>query len=327
MNRASPRLVGGFILGGVALLLLGIAWLASGRLFEKHFTFVVFFPEPVRGLEVGSAVTFSGVPIGQVRVIQVFMLTNTLELADRKPGSTTEVTIEVARRFLRVPPNAKSDFEDLDEWATAKLLAAKGLRAQLMSGSLVTGQLYIDLDFHPEIPERLSEIPARYPQLPSAPNDLALLRGKVESLVDKLAGLPLDRVVTDLAEALESIRDLARSPEVRGTLSSARRAADAMQGTLADVDRLVVELRAKVKEVEPGAVQAELSQVLAKMERSLDAIRAASTGAAGVEEQLDQTLREIGRAAASVRVLVDFLERHPESLLQGKAPSKGKEAR
>jgi len=325
MTRANPRLIGGFILGGVALLLLGISWLASSHLFEKRFTFVVFFPEAVRGLEVGSPVTFSGVPTGQVRAIQAYMTGKTKDVPGSTPGSEIEVTIQVSRRFIRVPPGSASDFEDLDDWEIAKLLTEKGLRAELMSGSLVTGQLYIDLDFHPELPARLSDIPTRYPQLPSAPNVMALLRGRIEKVLDKLAKLPFDRVANDLAEALEAVRDLARGPEIRAALASTADAGLEMKRTLADVDHLVIELQIKVKEIEPGAVQRDLRAALASAQQSLSALQVASSGAATVEGQLNRTLHEIGRAAVSVRVLVEFLERHPEALLEGKTSPKEKE--
>ena len=323
MTRANPRLIGSFILGGVALLLLGVSWLASGRIFEKRFTFVVFFSEPVRGLEVGSPVTFSGVPAGQVRAIQAYITGNAGGPAAAARSSEIEVTIRVSRGFIRVPPGSRSDVEDLDDWEIAEFLAKNGLRAQLMTGSLVTGQLYIDLDFHPDLPARLSTIPSRYPQLPSAPNDLALLRSRIERILDRLASLPLDRIAGDLAEALEAIRDLARGPEIRAALVAASGAGQEMKAAFSDLDRLAVDLRAKVKDVEPGALAKDLSSALAAAQQSLKTVEAAAAGASTVEAQLNQTLHEIGRAAVAVRVLVEFLDKHPEALVQGKtAPSK-----
>jgi len=323
MTRANPRLVGGFILGGVALALLGITWLASAHLFEKKHTFVVFFPQAVRGLEVGSPVTFSGVPVGQVKRIQVYM-TGT-DPRGGMPRSQIEVTIRVASDFVRAPPGVENEFEDLGAWELAQKLREQGLRAEVMNGSLVTGQLYIDLDFHPDLPARLADVKAPYPQLPSAPNPLEQLGDRVQETLDKISKLPLERVANDIAETLEAVRDLVREKEIRTALASASGAGREARKTLSDLDRLVLDAQAKLAQVDPGKVANDVGAALGAVERSLGALQGAVDGAGGVEAQLNQTLHEIGRAAVAVRTLAEYLERHPEALIGGKPAPKAKE--
>ena len=323
MTRANPRLVGGFILGGVSLALLGITWLASAHLFEKKHTFVVFFPQAVRGLEVGSAVTFSGVPVGQVKRIQVYMTGQNGR--GGTPRSQIEVTIRVASDFVRAPPGVENEFEDLGPWELATKLRDQGLRAEVMNGSLVTGQLYIDLDFHPDLPARMADLKTQYPQLPSAPNPLEQLGDRVQETLDKISKLPLERVANDLAETLEAIRDLAREKEIRGALASASGAGREARRTFVDLDKLVLDAQAKLAQVDTGKVASDVSAALSAAQQSLGALQGAVEGTGSVEAQLNETLHEVGRAAAAVRALAEYLERHPEALLGGKPSPKAKE--
>jgi len=316
MTRPNPRLIGGFILGGVGLAILGTAWLAFAHAAERKHTFVIFFPQAVRGLEVGSQVTLIGVPVGEVSRIQVYLTTP--DPHGGTPQSQIQVTVRVSGDFVRPPPGARNEFEGLAGWDLANRLRERGLRAEVMNASLVTGQLYIDLDFHPELPARMTDVKTDDPQLPSAPNSLELLGEHVRETLDRVSRLPLERIASDMAEALEAVRDLAREGEIRTALGAASGAGRGLEKTLADIDRLVVDAQGKLDEVEPGQVAREFSATLSALRQSLITLQGAVGGAGGMEADLDRTLHEIRRAAASVRTLAEYLERHPEALLDGK---------
>ncbi len=314
MTRANPKIVGAFILGGTLLLLVAVAALVSGRFFTRMTTFVVFFPESVRGLQIGSPVTFRGVPLGSVTGIEAFMT------GKKDVGIEIEVTFQVDLDRIHDPAGVVRQLRAMGPEEAAKYLAGEGLRAELQSTSLVTGQLYIDLDFHPDMEPRLVDMRTRYPQLPTAPTKLQLLGDKVEKLTTALANVPVDQIVKDLSEALVAIRDLAKAKEIRNALVAAGAAGENFSRTLAGVDRLVADVRNKVDAADVKLVVADLHATLAATQRGLNQIQVALEGTGGAQRELSHTLSEIARAAAAVRTLAEFLERNPSALVEGKKP-------
>jgi paraquat-inducible protein B len=318
MTRANPKVVGGFIIGGVLLLLLAIAALVSGKFFTNSTTFVSFFPESVRGLQIGSPVTFRGVPLGQVTAIEAFM-------TQKDVGIDIEVTYQVNLDRIHDPAGTVSALRRKGPVEAAKFLAEKGLRAELQNTSLVTGQLYIDLDFHPDQPPRMLDVATRYPQIPTAPTKLQMLSNRVEKLANAISELPFDEIAKDLSEMLRAIRDLAGSHEIRVALANAGAAGKDLSRTLGSVDRLVGDLRDKVSEADVRQIVADLHRTLSAAEAGLAQFQQTIAQTSGAQREFSHTLSEIARAAAAVRVLADYLERNPSSLLEGKpAPAKAK---
>lgn len=316
MTRANPKIVGGFIIGGTLLLLLAIAGLVSGKFNTKSTTFVSYFPESVRGLQIGSPVTFRGVPLGEVTAIEAYMV-------NKDAGIDIAVTYQVNLDRIHDPAGTATELKSKGAAEAARFLAGKGLRAELQSTSLVTGQLYIDLDFHPSQPPRMVDIQTAAPQIPTAPTKLQQLSERVEKFANALADLPLDEIGKTLNETLVAFRDLARSPEVRSTLSSAGAAGKDLSKTLGNLDSLVADLRGKVNEADVKQVVNDLHRTLEAAERGLAQIQQTVAGTAGAQAELSYTLSEIARAAAAVRVLAEYLERNPSSVLLGKpSPSK-----
>jgi paraquat-inducible protein B len=316
MTRANPKVVGGFIIGGTMLLLVAIAALVSGKFFTHNTTFVSFFPESVRGLQIGSPVTFRGVPLGQVTAIEAFM-------ARGGVGINIEVTYEVNLDRIHGTDGGANQLQGMSATAAAKLLGEQGLRAELQATSLVTGQLYIDLDFHPEQPPRMLDVPVRYPQIPTAPTKLQVLGDRIEKLATVIADLPFDQIAAELSQTLVAIRDLARSPEIRQVLVAAGGAGKDLSRTFANVDRLVVELRSKVGEADVRQIVNDLHGTLDAAEKGLVQIQATLANTSGAQREFSHTLSEISRAAAAIRVLAEYLERNPSSIVVGKpAPAK-----
>jgi paraquat-inducible protein B len=311
MMRANPKVVGGFIIGGTLLLLLAIASLVSGKFSTTNTTFVSFFPESVRGLQIGSPVTFRGVPIGQVTAIEAYMV-------HRDAGIDIAVTYQLNLDRIRDPGGTVKELKARGAKEAAAFLVGKGLRAELESTSFVTGQLYIDLDFRPEHPPRTVDIPVDFPQIPTAPTKLQQLSERVEKFANALSDLPLDQIAKTLEDTLAAFRDLARSPEVRSTLAAAGSAGKDLSKTLGNVDKLVADLRGKVSQADVALVVADLHRTLEAAERGLAQIQQTLAGTSGAQREFTHTLSEISRAAAAVRVLAEYLERNPSSLLDGK---------
>jgi paraquat-inducible protein B len=197
--------VGVFVLIAIVLAIMAIVIFGGGRLFEKRIGYVVYFDGSVTGLNVGSAVTFRGVKVGSVSDIQV-TINNDEELV-RLP-----VFIDInPDRFSGL--NAGLAGEDPRVFISH--LVRRGLRAQLQVQSLVTGQLMVDLDFHPENEATYSGVEHDVPELPAIPSDL-------EVLSKSLKQLPVEEIVNRLLRALEGIDNLVNSPRVPETLTLVR---------------------------------------------------------------------------------------------------------
>lgn len=247
--------------------------------------YLLVFNESVRGLSPGAPVDFRGVVIGEVTSIGV-----DLDAAEREVRMPVKVKLYPERlrpRTLRGRPEGAA----FDSRALIERLVEIGFRAQLRTGNLLTGQLYIALDvFSNAAPVRLAW-DKRPPELPTMPSSLEGLQATLEEIKAKLKQVPFEAIGVDLRKALTTL-----------------------DRTLNNTDRLVRRL-----EVE---LAPEARATLAEARRTLGAAEQTLSAEAPVQQELRETLRELARAAAALRTLADYLERHPESLIRGKGEEK-----
>jgi len=250
--------------------------------------YILVFKESVRGLTVGAPVDLRGITVGEVAKIK----------AELDPASKN-VTMVVQIRFYpeRLKPRSSSSTDQKSLTDSHKLLDAmvkKGFRAQLKSGSLLTGQLYVALDFFPEAaPARINW--SRNPALlPTISGNMAQFQISLMKIVQKLEKMPLEELTNDARKTVQSLD---------GTLKSADTLLKNIDTTVVPETRLMME---DVRKTLDGA-----NKALAEVKQTMSAD-------APLQVDLRDTLRELGRAAQSLRVLGEYLERNPEALLRGK---------
>ena len=314
--RRRPRLVGLFVLGALALVVVGIAAISSGRMFTQWRTWVVFLPGSAGGLKQGAPVTMRGVQIGEVKDIDLFFLGKGHQIG-------IMVTINVRRGSIRTLSGERMVMQ-LSDAEVVRQQVAEGLRAQLKSSSPVAGQKSIDLDFMPDRPARFSGVEnVPYPEVPTAPTGMEMLNDKIEGTLNKIADLPLDDVVKQLQATLQSAQTLLDSGDLRGavknlnvTLATANRTLETANTTMGRVDGLVGDLRTTatsandtVKTLQSTVDQ--LSRTLATIDRNVE--RTADT-----QLEAAQTFDEMRETMKSLRFLLETLQVHPEALVQGK---------
>ena len=252
-------------------------------------TYVLIFKESVRGLMVGAPVEFSGIHFGEVVSIGLHLDLATYDLS-------VPVTIKVYPELLyeRVVGNDPKTLRP-DRHHISDRLIDLGLRAQLRTGSLITGALYVAFDLFPNAP-RVKLDRSRDPvELPTVPGELQEIQQSLMRIVQKFDNLPLDAIAKDLRKSLatldQSLKDfgsLAKRvnadwvPEGKNALAEARRTLEAAERALSSVDRTYLGRDAPV------------------------------------QQELQDALLEFASAARSFRLFVDYLDRHPESLLWGK---------
>ena len=250
---------------------------------SQGFDYRLLFASSVRGLAVGAPVEYRGLPIGEVTHISV----------DGKPDESNpepKIAVDVRVYPRRLPTINKSGPEDMtldDQRKRIDPMVKRGFRAQLKSGSLLTGQLYVSLDFVKDAPAAHIDWTTTPPTLPTAPGGFDDLQASLSSLAKKLDAIPYDQLAGDLHKDLADLDislkkvdslvdhlDTGVVPEAQKTLADARKAVDDLRKTLGTVDQTV-------------------------------------------GPQTTNALNEVSRAAASLNNLAEFLKRHPESLLKG----------
>ena len=266
----------------------------------RHF--VLYFNESLRGLAVGAPVTFLGLPAGEVTSVGV-----ALDEARATIRSRVQVTFyperligHVGTKMDAAKGTALLQDEQKRRAFVRRQVEERGLRGQLRTGSLLTGQLYVSFDYYPTAPRAKVDLTQTEPELPVVPSALANLETKLASIVDKVDRMPLEAMGNSLKKDL-------------GNLGLA----------LTDARKLITD--ADVQLV-PG-----LKTLVEDLRRTLVAVERATNNAnatllesnAAAQEDLRNALYEFTRAARSLRVLTDALERQPSSLIRGKTEMSG----
>jgi paraquat-inducible protein B len=316
-----PRLVGLFVVAALVLLVGGLMAVSTGGFFTAWRTWVVFLPGSAAGIKEGSPVTMRGVQIGQVRDVELFFTGRGHEVGIMVVIQVRRGSIKTLEGFARVA--ALSDAE------VVRQQVAEGLRAEVKSSSPIAGQKSIELDFHPERKARFAGIQSPYPEVPTAPTGMERLNERIEETLQKISEIPIEEVVTQLRDTLGSAQRLLDSGDLRGAVANLRVAmATANQtlkrseATMGRVDELLVDARTTMTTTNDTVKS--LRTTVDGMNRTLATVDRNVERTAETQFEAAQTLDEMRELMKSLRFLVDTLQRHPESLLQGKPEPKEK---
>ncbi len=194
------------------------------------------------------------------------------------------VLIEIEpERFM----GSESHEEDREE--ILKILVEQGLRAQLKKGNLLTGVCIVDLDFHPKAPPAQISFAGPYPELPTIAAPLEEITASAANLLKKLEMFPLDQLGKDLHKTIIALdQTLAETRQLLGNMDN---------------------------QLTPG-----LGETLSEVQKTLEEVQGALGADSPVRHEAREAMTELGKASRSMRVLTDYLQRHPESLLYGKGP-------
>jgi paraquat-inducible protein B len=258
--------------------------------------YVLYFTESLRGLSVGAPVTLLGLPAGEVTDVGLDLDSKTANIRGRVEIVTYPERL-VARLAAKETVAGKSlaRSEQGRHAFFQRLIEERGLRAQLRSGNLITGQLYVAFDYFPDAPKAKIDWSREPTIIPVVPSTVQDLEAKLNSVVAKLEKLPYEEIGADLAKALAGLNQ---------TLQDASKALNGINTELTPA------LKATVEDIRRAVASADV------LLKSTDATMVGRDAPA--QQELRDALQEIARAARSVRVLVEYLDRHPEALLRGK---------
>ena len=327
-TKVNKTAIGAFVLGAVALAVAAVLVFGAGKFFTTVHTYITYFEGSVKGLNIGSPVMFRGVKVGEVTSISIMF-----------DKATNKLKIPVV--FNLEPEKFKGTKEEFqrDPKTIEKAVKELGLRTQLQSMSFVTGQLMVALDFFPDKPANFAGLSKEYSEIPSVPTPL-------EQLQKTLEDLPFREIVLNLNEAIEGVNTLVSSIDAKKTTetieAALRDTQDLVKNVNAKIDPLVDSLiktsstaEATLNETKEtmAAARGEMKELVATTKGTLDSAQSALKQSertlqaysddARLVTEMNKTLRELSATTRSLRHLSDYLERHPESLLRGKASAKG----
>lgn len=257
--------------------------------------YLLYFDGSVRGLSAGAPVELRGFKVGEVVDVRLQLLADDLSVRAR-------VLIEVQPERVEVV-GAEAKLTSANRQSGIEKMVERGLRAQLKTGSLLTGQLFVDFDFHPEAREATigEENGARV--LPTIPSSLETIASNLTRLLGKLEAVPVEQIGTDLRDAIRTLKEILGSAEVRQAIAS-------FTGMMREGERAGQRFNSEIVPALGTAVQ--------HTHKALDNLSALVTPASPLYTDVQRLLRELTDAARSIRVMADYLERHPEALITGK---------
>jgi paraquat-inducible protein B len=323
-KKVSKTAIGAFVLGAIVLLVGAVLVFGAGKLFTKEHVYVTYFEGSVKGLSVGSPVMFRGVKVGSVQDITIVV----------DPTNSNKLIIPVI--FTLDPTKFQGTRAEFQREARRIEKAVElGLRTQLGMQSFVTGQLMVSLDFFPDKPARYVGLYKQYPEIPSIPTPLEELQKTVENL-------PFKEMVESLNNTLASIDRLVNDLEERKTMQSVDGALKDTRALMQNLDRRMGTLAANLEQAARSAdaalvetkdtmvtVGGNLNEVLAEVQTTLASAQSALKNSektmlaygedSPMASQMNRTLRDLSAVTRSLRQVSDYLERHPEALLRGKA--------
>ena len=312
-KHANPTIIGAFVVGAIALAVAAILILAGDQLFRQDTSkFVMYFHGSVKGLNVGSPVMFRGVNIGTVTQIQLVVGKTDVDV-------DIPVIVEIDNtRFIHAHPESlKAETDDDME----KLIKA-GLRAQLQLQSLLTGQLFIQIDFRPGTPVNLvgDEMYAtKYEEMPTIPTP-------IEKLGQSLQDFPIEKVLKNITSTAEGLDKLVNSPELNQSIVALHEALDQFKSLVTRLETAVDPLASNANGM-MGDARVTLRNLNTAVDDAREALRQADKTLESADTlvsndqvvaQIEQTLTAISSAARSIQLLAEAIERRPESLIRGR---------
>jgi len=304
-KKVNPVVIGTFILGAVALTVVAVMVWGSGKLFQRPFAVVCYFPGSVNGLAPGAPVKFRGVQIGEVDEIRIVF-------AQERGRPRIPVFLNIdGKRMRELGATQEPSLDRLHE------LIEQGLRARLLSQSIVTGVLYVDFDLLPGTrADMMQAADAAYPEVPTLPTPLEEATRTFGDILAQLKEVDWKGISDGVRKAVDGVSRITNDPRL---LDAVHGLPDAVHSA----KRLLAKLDAKADPLADGIqhLSADAQETLRSIRTTLDGIQALVGPDTPLAIELARTASDLGRAARGLSDLADFLERNPNAVVFGRPPS------
>lgn len=319
----NKTVIGIFVVGAIALIVVAVLLLGSGKFLKHRPKYVTYFQGSVKGLSIGSPVVFRGVKVGTVTEIRMRFDPKDFQVQ-------IPVYVELGEGNLEIVGSDEKSRGQIIEGQTQELIK-RGFRAQLATQSYVTGQLMVALDFFPDTPLTLVGADPEYPEIPSIPTTLEQLQNKLETL-------PIEETFKKIQNVADGIDKLVNSPDIMRILGSAAQGIDDATKLIHDVGQQVKPLASDISKAAEemtklaSVTRKDLGDVAHSLTKTSDeaglAFNRAEVVLNNIEHMtgegsplsytLTKTLKELEMTILSLRVLIENLDQQPQSVVFGK---------
>lgn len=334
--KANPTVVGGFVIGAIFLVVVSFLVLGSGRFFKNDMRLMAVFPGTVKGLHVGSPVLFRGVNIGSVAAIRLYHNHETQQ-------SLVPVYIDLKQEVMELMMQ-EEDSKLSHEQALGLMveMIKSGLHARLTIESLVSGRQIVEFEFDTSVPIKITGVDKQYLEIPTVESDL-------DKLQNIFKNIPLTELTESLIITVTEINKIFADKDgreifnnINATITGSRQFIDNLNEQVIPLSQSAQERLAEVQillkntEAQLTETLLELTRLSSNVNEKLTGLTTSATTAfdksdlllsnmnavvdknSKLRNELEQSLKELSRAAKSMRVFSEYLERHPEALIQGK---------
>ncbi|OZG75114.1 hypothetical protein BTA51_01615 [Hahella sp. CCB-MM4] len=331
----SARLIGLFAIGAIVTLIIGVLVFGSGSFIKNEYPVQMVFTADVRGLNVGAPITYRGVKVGEVTSIDFHM-----------SSPETNIIIVVSGKIIPQQSDALRNEDEVGEFLNKQI--AKGLKAQLVAQSILTGLLEVQLDYFPDLEGYTIKAIGSHHSIPTVQTDYEIITDTVKSVATQVSNMPLQKMTEDLSELVVELRTLIAQPEVRKSMKDfaetmahlnriTRELDNGKEQLLAELVETMDSMQAMSKKVSAVAQSGEeailsgdrllrsgvktlerFDQTLTQVDSTLKTYQKLVEPGSEVSVTLIQALQSLDRASEQVRQLAETLERNPESVLTGK---------
>ena len=265
--------------------------------YTKKLRYVMFFDNSVRGLTIGAPVEFKGIKVGSVLDIR-------LEYDESENIFRIPVLVEIeSERIIQT-----RDVNDETAYTALKALVDQGMRARLQTGSLLTGQLYVELGMFPDTPVRFAAQNSEFPELPTIPSaNLESITQSAQRFLAKLDSVRIDAIGDELLATLRGANKLVNSEQLEASVTDLRGSLMSLRSILSKLDESNLDQAVKAAH----AALEKFNTTLELGNRLLDPN-------SPLHYNLIQAISEIEETARAVRTLVETLERQPQAVIFGK---------
>lgn len=319
--RLNPLLLGAFIIGAVVLTVVGFLTLSSANIFRPTGHFIIYLSNSAQGVTAGTGVRLKGVRMGQVDEVRVLY-------DPRTRASLVSVVCRITENLLTDSHGKRINLTDR---RTLEDLISDGLYAQVQTSGIV-GAKFIELGFNspstPTVPPGLP--PARYPVVPTVPPTMAEVTEDISHILSKLRGTDFQGIAQHIEDVLASARRQLGELETNrltAHVSSAAASFDQfmsspdlheavtrIQTAAASLQTLVTNLNTQVQ-----PLSTNLNATLASASETAQNLRDVLALRNQLGQQMQDLLRQLNNTARAIQQLADFLERHPNALITGRA--------
>lgn len=315
-----------FVMTASIIAVAAVMVFGAAKFFSRTENFISFFSESVNGLDVGAPLKYKGVKIGKVEGI---FISSSKNIKESSVSVVYSIDIDQLRR------KTGTDFKDYSDWMDEQI--AEGLRAKLNYQSIVTGMLYIELDFIADKGEKydLKYGGTRFKEIPAAKSGLSeLAKGFEKTMADvakidfaaigqnvhsaivkvneKLDGIDAKAISDSAVSALKGVDELARNKDVAESIKK-------LDALLSDSDALVNDARAELKKFSASG-----TSIMARLDEVLRNVNSVVAPQSPFRYQIAVLLKTMNESMSYISNFTDYLQRNPNSLLRGKDNSKRK---